>query len=99
MGVGLGQCELLRKPLPRTWVNISGRTLAAVPSHCLAYRLLQRRGVPTECPLELGVIYHKWFLKLVEHLDYLAHFRVEKTHRPQQDLRCCLQAGRLAYLL
>src|SRR5215217_2737657 len=81
------------------WMNISGRTLAAVPAYRLAYRLLQRRGVLTERLFELGVIYHKWFLKLVEHLDYLAHSRVEKTHSPKQDLRCRLQACWLAHLL
>jgi hypothetical protein len=75
-----------------SWMNISGRTRAAVPPHRVAYRLLERRGVLAECPFELGVIYHEGFLELVEHLDRLAASRVEKTHRPQQDLRCRLHA-------
>src|SRR5918997_6522109 len=81
-----------------SWANISGSTLAAVPSHRLAYRLLERRGVQTERLLELGVIHHAGFLELVEHLDSLPDPRVEKTYRPQQDLRRSLDSCRLAYL-
>src|SRR5215217_2947714 len=77
-----------RTHLLDTWMNISARTLGAVPSHRMAKRLL-----------ELGVIDHERFLELVEHLDHLTHSRIEKTHRPQQDLRCRLDACRLANFL
>src|SRR5829696_8866131 len=82
-----------------TWMNISVRTPGAVPSDGLAYRLLERRGIIAERLFELGVIYDKGFLELVEHLDHLAHSRVEKTHRPEQDLGCRLDACRLADFL
>src|SRR5215212_717018 len=90
---------LRRMHLLSSWTNISGQRLATIPSHRLAYRLLQRRDVLAELPLELGLIYHEWFLELVEHLDQLPHSGIEKTHRPQQDLRCSLDACRLANLL
>src|SRR5215203_243472 len=82
-----------------SWTNISGRTLAAVPANSSAYRLLERRGLLAKRLLELGVIHHEGFLELVKHLDHLAHARVEKTHSPKHDLRCRLDARRLADLL
>src|SRR5215212_649243 len=88
-----------RTHLPRTRVNISGRTLAVVPSHRVAYRLLERRGGLAERLFELGVIYHEGFLELVEHLDRLANDRVEQTYSPQQELRWRLDACWLANLL
>src|SRR5215212_5882825 len=91
--------EVRRISLLGSWTNISGRTLAAVPAYRLAYSLLQRRRVLAECLLELGVIHHEGFLELVEHLDHLADSRVEKTYSPKQDLRCSLDAYRLAHLL
>src|SRR5215208_5368090 len=75
-------------PFLRSWMNISGRTLAAVPAYRLAYRRLQRRRLLAERLFELGVIHHEGLLELVEHLDRLADSRIDKTHRPQQDLRC-----------
>src|SRR5215211_4812937 len=88
-----------RTHLLDTWMNISARTLGAVPSHRMAYRLPERRGVLAKRLFELGVIDHERFLELVEHLDHLTHSRIEKTHRPQQDLRCRLDACRLANFL
>src|SRR5215211_7984609 len=82
-----------------SWTNISGGTFDTVPSHGLAYRLLQRRRLLAERLFKLGVIYHERFLELVEHLDHLAASRVEKTYSPHQDLRCCLDACRLANFL
>src|SRR5215208_259396 len=40
-----------RTHLLDTWMNISARTLGAVPSHRMAYRLPERRGVLAKCLL------------------------------------------------
>ena len=57
--------EVRRTSLLDTRTNIFARTLAAVPSHRLAYRLPERRGVLAERLFELGVIHHERFLELV----------------------------------
>src|SRR5215210_1399483 len=73
--------------------------LLSVPPYATLDGFPKRRRLLAEGLFELGVIYHEGLLKLVEHLDRLADSRVEKTYSPQQDLRCRLQAYRLADLL
>src|SRR5687768_4457231 len=77
----------------------SCRALLTVPAHGTLDGFSKRCRLLAELPLEPGIIYDERFLELVEHLKYFAHSRVEKTHRPQQDLRCRLHACRLADLL
>src|ERR671917_2759567 len=75
------------------------RAVLAVPSHGLPYGLSKWCGVVAEGSREVGVVHDERFLELVEHLDRLAQGRVEETQDLQQDLRCRLDACRLADLL
>lgn len=52
----------------------------AVPLYGLPNGLLERSGMVTEGPSEVGVVYHKRLLELVEHLDHLTHSGVEEPH-------------------
>src|SRR5215204_4336404 len=99
----LRACELRRIHLLRASVNRvshhpsrSGWALLTVPSYGALDGFPKRRRLLAERLFELGVIHHEWFLELVEHLDRLADSWVEKTHSPQQHLRCRLDACRLA---
>src|SRR5215210_472744 len=86
-------------PLSGSRTNSSGHPLAAVPPYRVAYGLLEGRGALTERPLEPGVVHDEGFLELVEHLYRLADSRIEHSYGPEQDLRCRLDARRLADLL
>src|SRR5215208_4881308 len=77
----------------------SGWALLTVPSYSTLDGFPKRRRLLAERLFELGVIHHEGFLKLVEHLDRLADSWVEKTHSPQQHLRCSLDACWLADFL
>src|SRR5215210_8923206 len=91
---------------PGTWVNRvshhtsrSGWALLTIPSYGTPDGFPKRCRLLAERCFELGVIHREGFLELVEHLDRLTDARVEKTHRPQQDLRCCLDTCWLANFL
>src|SRR5215216_1732667 len=89
---------------PTTYVPLihtsrSGRTLLSVPLYATLDGFPKRRRLLAERLYELGVIHHEGLLELVEHLDRLADSWVEKTHSPQHDLRCRLDACWLAHLL
>src|SRR5215211_8119871 len=78
---------------PTTYVPLihtsrSGRALLSVPPYATLDGFPKRRRLLAKGLFEFGVIHHEGFLKFVEHLDRLAHSRVEKPYCPQQDLRC-----------
>src|SRR5918998_3593544 len=65
----------------------------AIPAHGLPDGHFEGCGVVAEGFVEGRVVEDEGLLELVEHLDHLAHGRVEETHSPEQDLRRPLHLG------